>query len=39
MMEILRQVIHQLNSCIALNLGKMLKPRFFEKPDEFDLSR
>ena len=33
MMEVLHQVTYQLNSCIALNLGKMLKPRFFEKPD------
>ena len=35
MMEVLHQVTHQLNSCIALNLRKMLKPCFFEKPDEF----
>ena len=39
MMEVLLQVTHQLKNCIALNLGKMLKQRFFEKPDEFDFSR
>ena len=39
MMEVFHQVTTQLNSCIAVNLGKMLKPRFLEKPDEFDFSR
>ena len=38
-MEVLHQVIPQLNSWIALNLGKMLKPRFFEKPHELEFNR
>ena len=33
MTEVLHQVTHQSNSCIALNLGKLLKPRFFEECD------
>ena len=39
MIEVLHQAAHQLNSCIALNLGKMLKPRFFEKPHELEFNR
>ena len=38
MMEVLHQVTQQLNSCIALNLGKMLKPSFFEKPHELEFN-
>ena len=39
MMEVLRQVTHELNSCIVLNLGKMLKSRFFVKPHELEFNR
>ena len=39
MMEVLHPVTPQLNSCIALNLGKMLKPRFFEKRHELEFNR
>ena len=39
MMEVLHQVTPQLNSCIDLNLGKMLKPRLFEKPHELEFNR
>ena len=38
-MEVLHQGTHHLNSCISLNLGKILKPCFFEKPDKFDFSK
>ena len=39
MMEVIHPVTPQLNCCIALNLGKMLKPRFFEKPHELEFNR
>ena len=39
MMEVLHQVTPQLNSCIDLNLGKMLKPRLFENPHELEFNR
>ena len=39
MMEVLHPVTPQLNSCIALNLGKMLKPCFFEKTHELQFNR
>ena len=39
MMEVLHQVTHQLNSCIVLNLGKMLKSRFFVKPHALEFNR
>ena len=39
MMEVLHQVTPKLNSCIALNLRQMLKPRFSEKPHELEFNR
>ena len=32
-MDVPHQVTHQLNSCIALNLGKCSNLAFFEKSD------
>ena len=39
MMEVLHQVTHELNSCIVLNLGKMLKSRFFVKRHELEFNK
>ena len=39
MMEVLHPVTPQLNSCIALNLEKRLKSRFFEKPHDLEFNR